>query len=103
MPLLLWTPDWHLFSRPFVASLELSGGLSRHYSCGYPIGISFQVRPWRHLTPDWHFFSRPLRGIPRVYRRSLHYSCGHPIWLLFYFAECHLDWLDYPWHSFALF
>jgi hypothetical protein len=46
-----------LFSRPLVASLELTGGLFRHYSCGHPIGISLQVRPWRHLTPDWHFSS----------------------------------------------
>jgi hypothetical protein len=49
-----------LFSRPLMAYLELTGGLSRHYSCGHPIGISLQVRPWRHLTPDWHFSSRPL-------------------------------------------
>jgi hypothetical protein len=66
-----------LFSRPLVASLELTGGLSHHYSCGHPIGISLQVRPWRHLTPDWDFF--------------------------ILFSERHLGWLDYLWHSFALF
>ena len=55
-----------LFSRPLVASLEFTGGLSRHYSCGYPIGISLQVLPWCHLTSDRHFFSRPLRGVSRV-------------------------------------
>jgi hypothetical protein len=43
-PLLLWTPDWHLFSRPTVASF---------------------------LAPDWHFFSRPLCGVPRVLRRFI--------------------------------
>jgi hypothetical protein len=64
-------PGHSFFLRPLVASLEFSGGLSRHNSCGYPIGISLQVLPWCHLTSDRHFFSRPLRGVPRVLRRFI--------------------------------
>ena len=71
-----------LFPSPFCGVPRVSGGLSRHYSCGHPTGISFQVlswrrlssrmvssdysfrhptgisfqdRPWCHLTPDRHF------------------------------------------------
>jgi hypothetical protein len=69
-----------LFSRPLVASLELTGGLSRHYSCGHPIGISLQVRPWRHLTPDWHFSSRLLVASPEFWDGpvSSEFSFRHP-------------------------
>jgi hypothetical protein len=93
-------PGTHLFSRPYEASLELSGGLSRHHSCGYPFGIYFQDRPWCHLTPNWHFFSRPLvASLELSGGISRHYSCGYPFGISFQDRPwCHLT----PnWHFFS--
>ena len=80
------TPDWHFFSRPLVASLGFSGGpVSPDSPFRHPFGISFQDLSWRRLS----FWA--------VARRSFR----HPIGISLIFFECHLGWLDYPWHSFA--